>query len=124
MAERLIVFGFFEDVIARLAVAVAGRPAAGAPWPPSSRPALTWREARELRGLARRADVPRAASARRFDVDGHRLAVVRIGDDWYAIGDRCSHAEASLAEGEVWPDECEIECPKHGSAFSLKTGEP
>jgi len=63
-------------------------------------------------------------SAIRIDRDGHRLAVVRIGDDWYAIGDRCSHAEASLAEGEVWPDECEIECPKHGSAFSLKTGEP
>jgi 3-phenylpropionate/trans-cinnamate dioxygenase ferredoxin subunit len=63
-------------------------------------------------------------SAIRIDKDGHRLAVVRIGDDWYAIGDRCSHAEASIAEGEVWPDECEIECPKHGSAFSLKTGEP
>lgn len=63
-------------------------------------------------------------SAIRVDRDGHRLAVVRIGDDWYAIADRCSHAEASLAEGEVWPDECEIECPKHGSAFSLKNGEP
>ena len=63
-------------------------------------------------------------SAIRVDKDGHRLAIVRIGDDWYAIGDQCSHAEASLAEGEVWPDECEIECPKHGSAFSLKTGEP
>jgi 3-phenylpropionate/trans-cinnamate dioxygenase ferredoxin component len=63
-------------------------------------------------------------SAIRVDKDGHRLAIVRIGDDWYALGDRCSHAEASIAEGEVWPDECEIECPKHGSAFSLKTGEP
>ena len=63
-------------------------------------------------------------SAIRVDKDGHRLAVVRIGDDWYAIGDRCSHAEASIAEGEVWPDECEIECPKHGSTFSLKNGEP
>ena len=63
-------------------------------------------------------------SAIRVDKDGYRLAVVRIGDDWYAIGDQCSHAEASIAEGEIWPDECEIECPKHGSAFSLKTGEP
>ena len=63
-------------------------------------------------------------SATRVDKDGCRLAVVRIGDDWYALDDRCSHAEASLAEGEVWGDECEIECPKHGSAFSLKTGEP
>jgi 3-phenylpropionate/trans-cinnamate dioxygenase ferredoxin subunit len=63
-------------------------------------------------------------SSMRVDKDGHRIAVVRIGDDWYAIGDQCSHAEASIAEGEIWPDECEIECPKHGSAFSLKTGEP
>jgi 3-phenylpropionate/trans-cinnamate dioxygenase ferredoxin subunit len=64
-------------------------------------------------------------SAIRVDAGGHRIALVRVGDDgWYALGDRCSHAEASLAGGEVWPDECEIECPKHGSAFSLKTGEP
>ncbi len=63
-------------------------------------------------------------TARRFDVGGHRIALVRIGDDFYAVGDRCSHADFSLSEGEVWPDECEIECPKHGSAFSLQTGQP
>ena len=63
-------------------------------------------------------------TARRFDVDGHRIALVRIGDDFYAIGDTCSHADYSLSEGDVWEDECEIECPKHGSTFSLKTGEP
>jgi 3-phenylpropionate/trans-cinnamate dioxygenase ferredoxin subunit len=68
-------------------------------------------------------DVKPGAS-RRVDVDGHRLAVVRIGDDWYAIGDECSHADYSLSEGDVWEDECEIECPKHGSTFSLETGEP
>lgn len=65
-----------------------------------------------------------AGSARRFDVDGHRLCVVHLGDDWYVIGDRCSHEEASLAEGELWPDECEIECPRHSSTFDLRTGEP
>jgi 3-phenylpropionate/trans-cinnamate dioxygenase ferredoxin subunit len=63
-------------------------------------------------------------SAKRFDVDGHRLCVVRIGDDWYAIADECSHADYSLSEGDVWEDEREIECPKHGSTFSLETGEP
>jgi 3-phenylpropionate/trans-cinnamate dioxygenase ferredoxin subunit len=49
---------------------------------------------------------------------------VRIGDDVYAIGDTCSHAEVSLSEGEVYPDERAIECWKHGSTFSLVTGEP
>ncbi len=63
-------------------------------------------------------------TARRFDVGRHRIALVRIGDDFYAVGDRCSHADFSLSEGEVWPDELEIECWKHGSTFSLKTGEP
>jgi 3-phenylpropionate/trans-cinnamate dioxygenase ferredoxin component len=62
-------------------------------------------------------------SAKRFDVAGHRLAVVHIGDDWYVIGDRCSHEDYSLSEGMVWEDECEIECPKHGSVFSLTSGE-
>jgi 3-phenylpropionate/trans-cinnamate dioxygenase ferredoxin subunit len=62
--------------------------------------------------------------ARRFDVGEHRVALIRIGDDFYAIGDRCSHADFSLAEGEVLADECEIECWKHGSTFSLTTGEP
>jgi len=58
----------------------------------------------------------------RVDVGEHRVAVFRIEDGVYAIGDRCSHAEASLAEGEVFDGE--VECPRHGSAFSLETGEP
>ena len=71
-----------------------------------------------------RADELVPGTARRFDVGPHRICLVRIGDDFYAIGDRCSHADFSLAEGEVWPDEREIECWKHGSTFSLETGEP
>jgi 3-phenylpropionate/trans-cinnamate dioxygenase ferredoxin component len=68
-------------------------------------------------------DVP-TPSSRRFDVEGHRLCVVHLDADWYAIGDRCSHADESLAEGDLWVEEREIECPKHGSTFDLCTGEP
>ncbi|HEY4378163.1 MAG TPA: non-heme iron oxygenase ferredoxin subunit [Acidimicrobiales bacterium] len=63
-------------------------------------------------------------AGQRFDVDGQRLAVIRIGDDVYVIGDRCTHAEASLSEGEVDVDTCHIECWRHGSSFSLRTGQP
>lgn len=66
----------------------------------------------------------KAGEARRFDIEGHRIALVRIGDDFYAIGDRCSHEDYSLSEGEVLDDEFEIECWKHGSTFSLTSGEP
>jgi 3-phenylpropionate/trans-cinnamate dioxygenase ferredoxin component len=63
-------------------------------------------------------------TAKRFDAGGARIALVRIGDDFYALGDRCSHEDFSLAEGEVWEDDCELECARHGSTFDLRTGEP
>ncbi len=70
-----------------------------------------------------RRDEMKSGEARRFDVGAHRIALVRIGDDFYAIGDRCSHENISLSEGEVYEGEREIECWKHGSTFSLETGE-
>ena len=60
----------------------------------------------------------------RFDVGAHRICLVRLGDDFYAIGDTCSHADVSLSEGEVDADSKHIECWKHGSCFSLETGIP
>ena len=63
-----------------------------------------------------------SGSVRRFEVGGVAVAVVRIEDDVYAIGDVCSHGNYSLSEGEVWCDERELECPKHGSTFSLLDG--
>lgn len=69
------------------------------------------------------ADLP-DGGARQVVIDGTPVCVVRIGDRVHAIGDVCTHQEISLSEGEVDPDECTIECWKHGSAFSLETGEP
>ena len=71
-----------------------------------------------------RLDELASGEARRFEVGRHQLCVVRIGDEVYVIGDRCSHADYSLSEGEIYADEREIECWKHGSTFSLETGEP
>jgi len=58
----------------------------------------------------------------RVKVGDRRIAMFRVGDDVYAIGDVCSHAEASLAEGEVFDGS--VECPRHGSEFDLETGAP
>ena len=58
----------------------------------------------------------------RLEVAGHRLAVFRIGGDFYVIGDRCSHADASLSEGELF--DYDVECPRHGSEFDVRTGRP
>jgi 3-phenylpropionate/trans-cinnamate dioxygenase ferredoxin component len=65
-----------------------------------------------------------SGQARRFTLGSLAIAVVRIDDDWYAIGDICTHQKISLSEGEVHADTREIECWKHGSCFSLETGDP
>jgi 3-phenylpropionate/trans-cinnamate dioxygenase ferredoxin component len=62
--------------------------------------------------------------AHRVEAGDQVIALVRLGDDVYAIGDRCSHQDISLSEGDVLGDERTLECWKHGSAFSLETGEP
>lgn len=66
----------------------------------------------------------RPGTAARFVVGDRAVAVIRIGDDVYAIGDTCSHAEVSLSEGDVSTDDRSIECWKHGSRFDLTTGAP
>lgn len=58
----------------------------------------------------------------RIEAGLHRIAVFRFGDEVRAIGDVCSHAEASLSEGDVFDEE--IECPRHGATFDLRTGKP
>lgn len=65
-----------------------------------------------------------SGTAKRFDVNGVPVAVVRIDDEVFAIGDICSHANVSLSDGEVWCETKQLECPRHSSAFSLVTGVP
>jgi 3-phenylpropionate/trans-cinnamate dioxygenase ferredoxin subunit len=74
--------------------------------------------------LCRVDDVPEG-EVRRFDVEGHEIALVNLGEEGFrAVGDICSHAHYFLHEGEVDVDFATIECPKHGSTFDLDTGRP
>ena len=54
------------------------------------------------------------------EIGDNRVALFKVDETVYAIGDRCSHAEASLSEGELFDDE--VECPRHGAVFDVKTG--
>ena len=74
--------------------------------------------------VARTADIPEG-EVRRFEVDGHEIAVTNLGEGQFrALGDICSHAHAHLHEGEIDVDFDTIECPRHGSTFDLETGKP
>lgn len=57
-------------------------------------------------------------------INGHPVAIFHVGGAFYALDDTCSHAQASLGEGEVDSDEACVECPLHGSLFDLRTGKP
>lgn len=74
--------------------------------------------------VAKTSDVPEG-EARRFVVRRIEIAIANLGDGrFFAADDICSHAESSLSEGEVDPDDETIECPRHGSLFDLRTGRP
>jgi 3-phenylpropionate/trans-cinnamate dioxygenase ferredoxin subunit len=53
---------------------------------------------------------------------GKDICVVRSQGKVYAIYDVCSHADVSLAEGDV--EDGTVECWLHGSKFDLRTGAP
>jgi 3-phenylpropionate/trans-cinnamate dioxygenase ferredoxin subunit len=63
-------------------------------------------------------------SAASITLQGRRIAIFNVNGQLYAIDDRCTHDEASLAEGFVscQDNRCIVECPWHGAHFDLNTG--
>jgi 3-phenylpropionate/trans-cinnamate dioxygenase ferredoxin component len=55
-----------------------------------------------------------------LEVDGRAIAVFNIAGTYYCIADVCSHDDGPVAEGEL--DGYEIECPRHGAHFDVRTG--
>jgi 3-phenylpropionate/trans-cinnamate dioxygenase ferredoxin component len=51
---------------------------------------------------------------------GLRLALANVDGEYYAIDDVCTHDGGPLGQGELVGDE--IECPRHGAMFSVRTG--
>ncbi|MFD1148288.1 bifunctional 3-phenylpropionate/cinnamic acid dioxygenase ferredoxin subunit [Saccharothrix hoggarensis] len=49
------------------------------------------------------------------------VAVFNDGGRLFALNDTCTHARASLSDG--WVQDGHVECPLHGGAFCLRTGE-
>ena len=50
-----------------------------------------------------------------------RLALCHTEDGaFYAVDDVCTHDGGPLGEGELF--DCEIECPRHGARFDVRTG--
>jgi 3-phenylpropionate/trans-cinnamate dioxygenase ferredoxin subunit len=69
--------------------------------------------------VAQTADIP-PGEREVFDVEGYYIAVFNVGGTYSAIEDVCTHDDGPLADGEL--DGYEIECPRHGARFDIRTG--
>ncbi|HEU5439678.1 MAG TPA: non-heme iron oxygenase ferredoxin subunit [Ktedonobacterales bacterium] len=57
----------------------------------------------------------------RVVVEGTPIAIFKVHDELFAIGDTCTHEEFSLTDGEM-VDEFTVECALHGARFDLRSG--
>lgn len=55
-------------------------------------------------------------------VDDVPSLLIRIGDEFFAVEDVCSHDGQPLTNGPL--GDCSITCPRHGARFDLRTGKP
>jgi nitrite reductase/ring-hydroxylating ferredoxin subunit len=56
------------------------------------------------------------------EVGDEPVCLINLDGEIHALNDVCTHEDASLADGTVEGDE--VECPMHGGAFAIRTGEP
>jgi metal-sulfur cluster biosynthetic enzyme/nitrite reductase/ring-hydroxylating ferredoxin subunit len=54
------------------------------------------------------------------EVEERLLVLIRVGDDYFALDDVCTHDDGPLSEGAV--DDHSIACPRHGAKFDVRTG--
>lgn len=56
-----------------------------------------------------------------FFIDGDAIAVCRVGGDFYAFRDECTHQRFTLSDGDLEGER--ITCCYHGAEFNVRTGE-
>lgn len=52
--------------------------------------------------------------------DAEPIAVYNVDGEFYATADTCTHALASLVEGDL--EDAEVSCPVHWARFDVRTG--
>ena len=58
---------------------------------------------------------------KRVDIEGHDpMVLCNTGEGFHLVDDECTHAIASLSEGEL--DHHQLFCPLHGGSFDVRSG--
>jgi nitrite reductase/ring-hydroxylating ferredoxin subunit len=68
-------------------------------------------------------DLP-PGSRRRVYLGSEAVALFNVNGTFHAVSDRCTHGRASLSEGTIDAERCELQCPWHGGRFEFRTGRP
>lgn len=63
---------------------------------------------------------PKPGEVRVVNPDGQRIALANVDGEYYAIDDVCTHDGGPLGEGELIGEQ--VECPRHGARFDVRTG--
>ena len=66
------------------------------------------------------ADAVAPGKVQYVEVEGRRLALCNVDGQFHLIDDVCTHDGGSLDQGELIG--AEIECPRHGARFDVRTG--
>ena len=69
--------------------------------------------------VAKASDVP-LGQFKAIEAAGKRLLICHADSGFYAIDDTCTHDDGPLGDG--WLEGFEIECPRHGARFDVRTG--
>jgi nitrite reductase/ring-hydroxylating ferredoxin subunit len=68
------------------------------------------------------ADLPPGEMRKVEVAGGEPIAVYNVDGTYYATADTCTHALASLTDGDLEGDE--VTCPVHWARFNVRTGKP
>lgn len=64
-----------------------------------------------------------SGEAKSYEAGDVKIVVCNINGEYFALSDVCSHAAAELvAESGKLIEMCQLECPRHGARFDVKTG--
>lgn len=69
---------------------------------------------------AKTGDVP-PGRVKVVEVGDEDVALCNVGGEIFAIANVCTHDDGPLGEGYLLGEE--IECPRHGARFNVRTGE-
>ncbi len=70
--------------------------------------------------VAKLAELP-PGSSKLVEYGLYRIAIFNLDGELYALEDMCTHDGGPLVDGRIL-EGCQVECPRHGARFDIKTG--